>query len=99
MSDRQAVIVDYVRTPFVRAVEPTSGSGKVGKLAGVLPDDLLAVLIHALLERTDVAPQDVETVHVRHHDVQHDQRIFSGQPSFDALSAFGRAVDGETLSC
>jgi acetyl-CoA acetyltransferase family protein len=58
----QAVIVDYVRTPFAKAIEPTSGSTKQGKLAYILPDDMLAALVKALLERTHINPNDIETL-------------------------------------
>jgi acetyl-CoA acyltransferase len=59
---RQAVIVDYVRTPFAKAVEPTSGSTKLGKLAHVLPDEMLVTLVRELLNRTHINPSDVETL-------------------------------------
>ncbi|HEY9746497.1 MAG TPA: thiolase family protein [Oculatellaceae cyanobacterium] len=62
MSGRNAVIVDFVRTPFAKAYEPTSGSGKQGRLAHVLPDDMLASLVKALLERTGINPNDIETL-------------------------------------
>ncbi len=59
---KQAVIVEYVRTPFARAVEPNSGRNKQGQLAEVLPDDMLAVLVSELLRRTSISPSDVETL-------------------------------------
>jgi acetyl-CoA acyltransferase len=59
---RQAVIVDYVRTPFVKAFEPTSGTNKRGKLAHVLPDEMLVALVRELLNRTKINPADVETL-------------------------------------
>lgn len=59
---RQAVIVDFVRTPFAKAFEPTNPSGKQGQLASVLPDDMLAALVRALLDRTGIPPGDVETL-------------------------------------
>lgn len=59
---RNAVIVDFVRTPFAKAIEPTSGSTKQGRLAHVLPDDMLATLVKALLDRTGINPGDVETL-------------------------------------
>lgn len=59
---RHAVIVDAVRTPFAKAVEPTSGSPKRGRLAHVLPDEMLVTLVKGLLERTGVNPDDVETL-------------------------------------
>jgi acetyl-CoA acyltransferase len=59
---RQAVIVEYVRTPFVKAVEPTSGSTKLGRFAHVLPDEMLVALVRELLKRTQINPSDVETL-------------------------------------
>ena len=61
---KQAVIVDYLRTPFAKAIEPTSGKNKQGKLAHVLPDDMVVALVKALLDRTHIAPVDVETLYV-----------------------------------
>ena len=57
-----AVIVDYVRSPFARAIDPNSGKDEVGCLASVLPVDMLAELVHALLERTKIEPSDIETL-------------------------------------
>jgi acetyl-CoA acyltransferase len=57
-----AVIVDFVRTPFAKAFEPTSGGNRQGKLAHMLPDDMLATLVKALLDRTGVTPGDIETL-------------------------------------
>lgn len=57
-----AVIVDFVRTPFAKAIEPTSASPKKGRLAHVLPDDMLASLVKNLLDRTGVNPGDVESL-------------------------------------
>ncbi len=59
---KNVVIVDYVRTPFTRAFEPNAGKSKQGKLAQVLPDDMLVALIRTLLERTGVSPNDIETL-------------------------------------
>lgn len=59
---KQAVIVDYLRTPFAKAVEPTSGSSKQGKFAGLLPDDLVVALIRELLNRTHIDPKDIESL-------------------------------------
>lgn len=59
---KQAVIVDFIRTPFAKAIEPTSGSDKRGKLAHVSPDDMLVALVKALLDRTHVNPDDIETL-------------------------------------
>jgi 3-oxoadipyl-CoA thiolase len=53
MSNRDAVIIDAVRTPVGR---------HAGVLASVRPDDLLAVVIHALIERTGIPPDQVEDV-------------------------------------
>ncbi len=61
-SSRDAVLVDYVRTPFVRAFEPTNANGKQGKLASTLPDDMVAALTSNLLSRTGVYAGDVETL-------------------------------------
>lgn len=58
-----AVIVDYVRTPFARAFDPTNPAGKRGALAHIRPDDMVAELIVALLARNaGLNPNDIETV-------------------------------------
>lgn len=62
MTSRQAVIIDYARTPFARAVEPTSKSTKRGRLAEVLPDDMVTILVRTLVERTGVNPTDIESL-------------------------------------
>ena len=49
-----AVIVGYARSPFTFAHK--------GELAKIRPDDLLARVVTALLERTGANPQDVEDV-------------------------------------
>lgn len=59
---KQAVIVDYLRTPFAKAVEPTSGSTKQGKFANLLPDDMVAALIGESLKRTGIHPDHVEAL-------------------------------------
>lgn len=59
---KQAVIVDYLRTPFAKAVEPTSGSSKQGKFANLLPDDMVAALIAESLKRTAINPNHVEAL-------------------------------------
>jgi acetyl-CoA acyltransferase len=59
---RQAVIIDYMRTPFAKAIEPTSPSQKQGRLAPVAPDELLVAVVSALLKRSGVNPEDVETL-------------------------------------
>lgn len=59
---KQAVIIDYLRTPFAKAVEPTSGSSKQGKFAGLLPDDMVAALIAESLKRTGINPGHVEAL-------------------------------------
>jgi acetyl-CoA acyltransferase len=59
---KQAVIVDYLRTPFAKAVEPTSGSTKQGKFANLLPDDMVAALIGKSLKRTGIHPDHVEAL-------------------------------------
>lgn len=59
---RQAVIVDYVRTPFAKAIEPTSPSQKQGRLAPIAPDELVVAVVRALLDRTGIDPADVETL-------------------------------------
>lgn len=56
-----AVILDYVRTPFTRAADPTSGKTP-GQLAHVDPIDLVALLTRTLLERTKVDPAKVENL-------------------------------------
>ena len=51
--DRDALVVGYARTPFGRYG---------GALAGVRPDDLAALVIRSVLERTGVAPAAVDEV-------------------------------------
>ena len=53
-SQTQAVIAGYARSPFTPA-------GK-GALARVRPDDLMAQVVRALLERTGAKPEDIEDV-------------------------------------
>ncbi|NUB16869.1 acetyl-CoA C-acyltransferase, partial [Azospirillum brasilense] len=48
------VIAGYARSPFAFANK--------GELAKVRPDDLLAHVVAALVERTGVNPQDIEDV-------------------------------------
>ncbi len=50
----QAVIAGYVRSPFTAATK--------GALARVRPDDLMAQVIRALIERTGAKPEDVEDI-------------------------------------
>ena len=52
-NDRDALVVGYVRTPFGRYG---------GALASVRPDDLAALVIQAVLERTGVPPSEVDEV-------------------------------------
>lgn len=56
-----AVILDYVRTPFTRAADPTSGKAP-GQLAHVDPIDLFAALTKKLVERTGIDPKHVENL-------------------------------------
>ncbi|MBX5452890.1 MAG: thiolase family protein [Acidobacteriia bacterium] len=51
---QNAVIAGYVRSPFTLA--------KRGALARVRPDDLMAEVVHALVSRTGVKPEDIEDV-------------------------------------
>ncbi len=53
MDDRDALIVGYVRTPFGRYG---------GALSLVRPDDLAALVIRAVLERSGVADEEVDEV-------------------------------------
>ena len=50
----RAVIAGFARTPFHFANK--------GKLAGVRPDDLAAIAIKGLVERTGVDPKSIEDV-------------------------------------
>lgn len=59
---KQAVIIDYVRTPFAKAIEPTSPSQKQGRLASVTPDELVVSVVRGLLDRNKVNPADIETL-------------------------------------
>src|SRR5690606_27068229 len=49
---RKAVIVDYVRSPFTPANR--------GELQKVRPDEFAGQVVKALIERTGVAPEDIE---------------------------------------
>jgi 3-oxoadipyl-CoA thiolase len=51
----EAVIVDAIRTPI---------GNLGGALAGVRPDDLAAMVIHALVERADIDPSQIEEVYL-----------------------------------
>ncbi len=53
-SQTQAVIAGYARSPFTPA-------GK-GALARVRPDDLMAQVVRALLDRTGASPEDIEDI-------------------------------------
>jgi acetyl-CoA acyltransferase len=57
-----AVIVDYVRTPFARAFSPDVAAGKKGAYADILPEDMMVQLIDTLVSRTGLNPADVETL-------------------------------------
>jgi len=59
---KQTVIIDYVRTPFAKAIEPTSPSQKQGQLASVAPDELVVSVVKGLLDRSQVNPADIETL-------------------------------------
>lgn len=59
---KNAVIVDFVRTPFARAFSPDTAMGKKGEFADIMPDDMVAELVNALIERTGVKSDDVETL-------------------------------------
>ncbi len=54
--DRDVVVVSALRTPICKA--------RRGAFQGVTPDDLLATVIQATLERTRIPPADVEDVAV-----------------------------------
>jgi acetyl-CoA acyltransferase len=59
----RAVIVDFVRTPFTKAFDPTNPEGKRGVLAHIRPDDMVVELIQALLVRNQALdPKAIETV-------------------------------------
>ncbi len=53
-SATQAVIAGYARSPFTQATK--------GALARVRPDDLMAQVVRALLDRTGAKPEDIEDV-------------------------------------
>lgn len=59
---KKAVIIDYVRTPFTRAVPPARAGKEPGKLAGVHPAHMFGLLIENLLERTGANPADIKNV-------------------------------------
>jgi acetyl-CoA acyltransferase len=54
MSNRNAVIVEYLRTPFDFASK--------GRLATARPDDMAAAVIKALVERSKINASDIEDV-------------------------------------
>jgi acetyl-CoA C-acetyltransferase len=60
LAGREAVIVDAVRTPRGRG-RPL-GASRPGALAGVHPQELVAQLLAALLERRGLAARDVDDV-------------------------------------
>ncbi|HEY1866903.1 MAG TPA: acetyl-CoA C-acyltransferase, partial [Candidatus Cybelea sp.] len=51
---REVWVIDAVRTPIGRYG---------GRLAGVRPDDLAAVVVRAIVERTGVDPAAIDDVH------------------------------------
>ena len=53
MKSREVVVIDAVRTPIGRYG---------GALANVRPDDLAAIVIQSIVERTGVPPQQIEDV-------------------------------------
>lgn len=61
MSVERVVIVDYVRTPFTKAADPTSGR-EPGKLTPVNPVDAAATLLRTLIERTGADPKHIDSV-------------------------------------
>lgn len=58
---KHAVILDYVRTPFTRAADPTSGRTP-GQMAHIDPIDMVALLTRTLLERNKVDPAKIENL-------------------------------------
>ena len=60
--NQKPVIVDYVRSPFARAIPPNIERDERGKLATIRPADMLAVLVKALLIRTKIEANDIENV-------------------------------------
>jgi 3-oxoadipyl-CoA thiolase len=52
---REVWVIDAVRTPIGRCG---------GRLAGVRPDDLAAIALHAIVERTGVAPAAIDDVYL-----------------------------------
>lgn len=53
MQDRDAVIIDAIRTPFGR---------KKGSLAGIRPDEMAAFLLKNLVHRQNLNPSEVEDI-------------------------------------
>lgn len=52
---REVVIIDALRTPIGR---------HGGKLAAVRPDDMAALVIKSVIERTGIDPHDIEEVYM-----------------------------------
>lgn len=58
---KNVVIVDYVRTPFAKAVAPDSNK-EAGRLGHVDPVDLVVPLVNTLIQRSGANPNDVENL-------------------------------------
>ena len=54
VADTEAVIAGYARSPFTPA--------KHGALARIRPDDLMAQVVRALIERSGARPEDIEDI-------------------------------------
>ena len=93
MSD--AYILDAIRTPFGKGKAPTPEKPG-GALSGVHPQDLAAATLRALVERTGVAPTDVEDVILGCVTAVGDQAFDIARVA--ALMALGEQVPGVQIN-
>lgn len=84
---REAVIVEAVRTPIGR---------RKGKLSGVRPDDLLATVLQALVQRAKIDPGLVEDV-IAGCVVQHGEQAFNIARMAALIAGFPLEVTGVTV--
>jgi acetyl-CoA acetyltransferase family protein len=90
-----AYILDAVRTPFGRGKAPTLEKPG-GALSGVHPQDLAATALRGLVERTGVAPADIEDVILGCVTAVGDQAFDIARVA--ALMALGENVPGVQLN-
>jgi acetyl-CoA acetyltransferase family protein len=90
-----AYILDAVRTPFGRGKVPTAEKPG-GALSGVHPQDLAAVALRGIVERTGVAPSAIEDVILGCVTAVGDQAYDIARVA--ALMALGESVPGVQLN-